>query len=122
MTLFFSLLPVYLFGNLHCLGMCGPLVVMIGRHRYRLFYFLGRTLAFTLAGAAAGAAGAVLDVVLKEYQIPCITCFLFGGIIFMIGLQYIVGWRIPGTAWLAPLMAKASRPMASRTGVKSAVS
>ncbi len=113
MTLFFTLLPVYLFGNLHCLGMCGPLVAMIGQHRYRLFYFLGRTLAFTVAGGIAGAIGAVLDITLKEYQIPFLTSFLFGSIIFVIGITTLTGWRSPGVKWIAPLMAKATRPLAT---------
>lgn len=113
MTLFFSLLPVYLFGNLHCLGMCGPLVVMIGNHRYKHLYYLGRALSYTLAGLTAGAVGAVLDIVLKRYHIPFITSFLFGSIILMIGLHYLLGWGYPGLGWVTPLMAKATRPLST---------
>ena len=57
MTLLLTMLPLYLFGNVHCLGMCGPLVMLIGQHHFRYFYFVGRTLSFTLAGGLAGAAG-----------------------------------------------------------------
>ena len=81
MSLFFTLLPIYLFGNLHCLGMCGPLVMMIGRHRYRNFYFFGRTISFALVGLAAGEAGSVLQIGLKHLQISAASSFLFGGII-----------------------------------------
>ena len=93
MTLFLTLLPLYIFGNVHCLGMCGPLVMMIGRHPYRHLYFLGRLLSYALAGLLAGGAGAVLHVFLKTYHIAELTSFLFGGLILWIGLSYLLGWR-----------------------------
>lgn len=77
MTLFFSLLPLYLFGNLHCIGMCGPLVMLLGQHRYRNFYFLGRLASFSLAGLLAGELGAVLHLILKQYflaEIASLAC------------------------------------------------
>jgi sulfite exporter TauE/SafE len=69
--------------------------------------------AYTLAGLAAGEAGAVLDVVLKEYHIPFITSFLFGGIIVLIGLHYLCGWEYPAAGWIAKSMAKATRPLST---------
>lgn len=69
MTLFFSLLPLYLFGNLHCMGMCGPLVMLLGQHRYRYFYFVGRIVSFSFAGFMAGEIGAVLHLILKQYYL-----------------------------------------------------
>jgi len=42
---------------------------MIGRHKFRNFYFLGRLFSFTLAGTLAGELGSVLNVVLKQYHI-----------------------------------------------------
>jgi sulfite exporter TauE/SafE len=86
MTLFFSLLPLYLFGNLHCLGMCGPLVMLIGQHHYRFFYFAGRLLSFSLAGLVAGELGAVLHVFLKRYYLAE-SVSLIGGMILM-------GWGV----------------------------
>lgn len=86
MSLFFSLLPIYVFGNLHCMGMCGPLVLMLGRHRYRYYYFFGRGLSFTLAGGAAGGLGAVLHAVLKEFHVATLTSFLFGSAIIVYGI------------------------------------
>ena len=77
MSLLLTMLPLYLFGNLHCLGMCGPLVAMIGHHRFRYYYFLGRTLSFTLAAMAAGGAGAVLHLFLNQYHISALTSFLW---------------------------------------------
>ncbi|MBA3722525.1 MAG: sulfite exporter TauE/SafE family protein [Parachlamydiaceae bacterium] len=94
MALFFTLLPLYLLGNIHCLGMCGPLVMMIGQHRFRYFYFLGRLISFGLAGFIAGEAGAVLHIFLKQYHIAEATSFIFGGIIFFIGLSLLCGWQI----------------------------
>jgi sulfite exporter TauE/SafE len=90
------MLPLYLFGNLHCMGMCGPLVMMIGRHRFRSFYFLGRLTSFSLAGMIAGEAGAVLSFILKQYHLPALMCFLFGGWILFIGMYTAAGWQYPG--------------------------
>lgn len=106
MGLFLTMLPIYIFGNLHCIGMCGPLVMMIGHHRYRYFYFLGRIVSFTLAGMAAGALGAVLHLVLQRYHIPAVACFLFGGMILMLGVYALLGWQYPGYRWLACQLGK----------------
>lgn len=95
MTLFLTLLPLYLFGNLHCFGMCGPLVLMIGQHRFRNFYFLGRLLSFSLAGLIAGEAGAVLHQVLKTYHLAEIASFLFGIIILFIGISALCKLPLP---------------------------
>lgn len=115
MTLFFTMLPLYLLGNFHCLGMCGPLVMMIGQHRYRAFYFIGRLLSFGLAGLLAGEVGAVLTVVLKQYHIPAATSFLFGGVIFYMGLNTLLGWKAPSfprlEKWLAPLHQRLANAM-----------
>lgn len=101
MTLFLTMLPFYLLGNLHCIGMCGPLVMMIGQHRFRHFYFFGRTLSFGLAGLMAGELGAILQNVLRQYHIGAATSFLFGGIIFVIGLYSLLGWQPPSQQWIA---------------------
>lgn len=106
MALFFTLFPLYLFGNVHCLGMCGPLVMMLGQHRYRLFYFFGRLLSFSLAGLLAGGAGAVLHLFLKQYRISEATSFIFGGFIFYAGLSLLLGWRFPTVSWLKGPLAK----------------
>lgn len=105
MSLLLTMLPLYLFGNLHCIGMCGPLVMMIGQHRYRYFYFFGRLTSFTLAGMIAGEAGAVLDLILKEYHIPAAASFLFGTVILAVGICSILGLQYPGHHWLAKRLA-----------------
>jgi uncharacterized protein len=109
--LFLSMLPIYIFGNLHCIGMCGPLVMMIGRHRFRYFYFLGRTLSFTLAGLAAGGMGAVLNVALQEYHIPAVTSFIFGGVILAVGIANITSTSIPIPVWVMQRSANVSRSL-----------
>lgn len=101
MALLIAMLPIYIFGNVHCLGMCGPLVMMIGRHRYRYFYFLGRALSFTLAGTIAGAIGAVAHLFFKQYHIAETTSFLFGSILIFLGISTFSGWQYPGYHWLS---------------------
>ncbi len=93
------MLPVYILGNLHCIGMCGPLVMMIGRHRFRYFYFLGRLLSFTLAGFIAGGVGSVLNVFFQEYYISAVTSFAFGLFILSIGCAQLFSISVPIPAW-----------------------
>jgi sulfite exporter TauE/SafE len=109
MSLLLAMLPVYFFGNLHCLGMCGPLVAMIGQHRFRFFYFLGRLFSFTLAGTIAGGAGAVLAVFLNAYHLSAGMSFIFGGIIFLIGIYTLLGKQYPGQLGLAKILAPFNR-------------
>lgn len=111
MPLLLSLLPVYIFGNLHCIGMCGPLVMMIGRHRYRYLYFFGRTLSFALAGLTAGALGAVINIFLNAYHLSALMSLTFGSFIFFIGLGSFFDMRIPGSQWLMKRMAKANHTL-----------
>lgn len=94
MTLFLAMLPVYLLGNLHCAGMCGPLVLLIGGHRFRWLYFLGRTLSFATAGLIAGSFGAVINFALRDWFVPAVASLLFGGVLFSWGLCHLFGWRL----------------------------
>lgn len=111
MTLFLTMLPVYLMGNLHCMGMCGPLVAMIGKHRYRWYYFLGRLLAFTLAGGLAGGVGAVVGALFSLYHLSALTSFVFGLLILAITFSGFSGWQIPGSRWFNTKMSRAGRWM-----------
>jgi sulfite exporter TauE/SafE len=110
-TLLLAMLPVYIFGNLHCLGMCGPLVMMIGHHRYRYFYFFGRILSFTLAGMIAGAFGAVAYFLFKQYRIAEATSFFFGILLIALGVSTLMKWQYPGYHWLARRLAKVSNSL-----------
>ncbi len=89
------MLPIYLFGNLHCMGMCGPLVMMIGKHRFRNWYFLGRTLSFSLAAAAAGALGTVLNLFLSQYNISALISVIFGVLILLAGIFALLNLPLP---------------------------
>ncbi len=94
MTLFFSLLPIYIFGNIHCFGMCGPLVMLLGQHRFRFFYFFGRLFSFTLAGFFAGELGAVLHLTLKKMYLSEIASLACGVILIVLGLKKIWAFDI----------------------------
>lgn len=91
MSLLLALLPLYIFGNVHCLGMCGPLVMMLGRHRYRAFYFLGRLASFSLAGMAAGGVGAVSNLFFQQMHLAEATSFFFGVLLIGIGVGVLSG-------------------------------
>lgn len=91
MNFLLSMLPIYFFGNIHCLGMCGPLVMMLGKHRFRYYYFIGRTLSFSLAGLITGTLGGVLTLLFKDYYIPAFVSFLFGFMILILAFDYFYG-------------------------------
>lgn len=111
MSLFLQLLPLYLLGNFHCIGMCGPLVMMLGRHHYRYFYFLGRTVSFSLAGMIAGEVGAVLNLYLHNFYIPALLSFLVGGVICFIGMSNIYGKQYIGQEWLGKRFANFNKKL-----------
>jgi uncharacterized protein len=111
MSLLMSMLPFYLFGNLHCAGMCGPLVLMIGRHRFRYCYFLGRLLSFSLAGLFAGAMGSVLSVFLNQYHLAALACFLFGAVILWIGMSHLTGMRFFHLHFLNKFLVKTNQSL-----------
>ena len=92
MALLLSMLPFYLMGNFHCIGMCGPLVVFIGSHRFRYAYFAGRLLSFSLAGLLAGETGSLLQGVVHQ---TVMMSFAFGAIFCFVGISYWTGWQIP---------------------------
>lgn len=100
MALFLTMFPFYLLGNLHCLGMCGPLVMMIGKHRYRYAYFFGRMLSFGMAGMAAGEVGAVLHGTLQGFFISEILTFTLAFLMFGVALANWKGWK---PSWRMPL-------------------
>lgn len=111
MSLFFSMLPFYLLGNFHCMGMCGPLVMMIGAHHSRYWYFLGRLLSFTLAGLFAGAAGAILNQSLQTYHLSAVTSFFFGSLILIAALYSWNNRSIPGIEWVGRRLGGVSKSL-----------
>lgn len=91
MTLLIAMLPVYVIGNVHCLGMCGPLAMCIGSSPYRFFYLLGRLLSFTLAGGVAGALGEVIGVTLSNYHLAGVFSLACGIAMGIAGCLYLAG-------------------------------
>lgn len=106
MALLLALLPVYILGNIHCLGMCGPLAFLIGRNPNRYYYFLGRTLSFTLAGAAAGAAGAVVQVFFHSAHLSATLSIACGAIFGVVGLLQILNLPTPKMRFFSPFLQK----------------
>lgn len=109
MTLFFSLLPIYLLGNLHCLGMCGPLVMLIGKHRFGWLYFLGRLSSFTLAGLFAGYAGEVLQGLFQNLGLSFVFSGALGLFLLFLGIVTAVGAPLPFQQRLSSLLAPVNR-------------
>lgn len=105
MTPLLLMVPLYLAGNLHCLGMCGPLVMMLGRHPYRWGYFIGRLASFSLAGALAGGVGEILNLSLGG--IPAAACLLFG-FLMIIGGALTILHVSPSFSFLIPIQKKLS--------------
>lgn len=108
MSLFFSLLPLYIFGNLHCAGMCGPLVFLLAKHRFRWLYFLGRLCSFTLAGVFSSELGTALFLTFNRFKIATFFSLLFGGLIISMGAGFAFSWKLPWEAWLAKKSAPVS--------------
>jgi len=111
MSLFLMMLPVYLLGNLHCMGMCGPLVMLLGKHRWRMWYFVGRLSSFSLAAGFAAGAGTLLTFVLKKYHISESLSLLLGSFIISWGICHLFSWKYPGQAWLGKRLEKSSKNM-----------
>lgn len=109
MALFFTLLPVYLFGNLHCLGMCGPLVMMIGQNRFSLFYYLGRMISYSLTGFLAGALGLVLQISGKAINLGAYTSLFFGFGFLTVGFLILAKISFPGSHFFAKKLANMSK-------------
>lgn len=107
MTTFFFLLPLYLVGNFHCFGMCGPLVMLLGKHRYRFYYFLGRTTAFTFVAGLAGAIGQLVEFSFP-YELSFAFTLLFGFFLLLLGLFSFFSWTLtlPASSYLSRRVAK----------------
>ncbi|MBF0218353.1 MAG: sulfite exporter TauE/SafE family protein [Gammaproteobacteria bacterium] len=96
---FFAALLVGLLGGVHCVGMCGGLVVTLGLGTRRtipplpllLAYNAGRLLSYTLAGGIAGALGSAALSLGGVQEIRATAALLAGGVMLAIGL-YLAGW------------------------------
>lgn len=101
-----ALLITGLIGSLgHCLGMCGPLVLLMGARFPRqglaaapihLLYHTGRITVYGLIGLAAGEIGALAWKVVPNALGPALLSLVFGAAVIFAGLAYL-GWlRLPG--------------------------
>ncbi len=89
-----ALTPMYLLANVHCTGMCGPLVFCLGRQAKRYYYFLGRICGFTLAGALAASLALLLDTSLAPFSLAWLTSILCGAILLLFSLHEIGLWHL----------------------------
>lgn len=94
------MLPIYLMGNIHCFGMCGPLVMMIGRHKWRALYFLGRILSYTLTGWVAGSLGFVIQLFMSAYHLGAWFSILGGLGLMILGLHTLFKFQLPQIPFL----------------------
>ncbi|MCH9609721.1 MAG: hypothetical protein S4CHLAM45_01110 [Chlamydiales bacterium] len=96
----FSLLPIYLFGNLHCISMCGPLVMLLAKHPYRWLYFVGRFLSFSLAGLLAAEVGLFFS--------SSTFSLIMGSVISMMGIFLLFHLSLPGVNLISRKMGRVS--------------
>jgi sulfite exporter TauE/SafE len=110
-----------LLGSLgHCLGMCGPLVMMVGvqlkRHEKAilpsfLLYHLARVMVYALLGAIIGGIGSLLGLSDGFGGVAGFISLALGLGVILFGMGYL-GWlplgRLEGSgAWLNRMMGKA---------------
>jgi sulfite exporter TauE/SafE len=95
------MLPLYLLGNFHCIGMCGPLVMLLGQHKHRYWYFFGRTLSFSLGGLLAGEIGTIINMSLSHFHIAAASSLIFGALIIVMGALQLFHLPLPGSNWFA---------------------
>lgn len=82
-------------GGLHCVGMCGPLVLAATAKNpfagAKVIYNLGRVLTYGFLGIAAGAIGGLIQV--AAYQ--NLLAYVLGGVFLLFGFSAINGVKIP---------------------------
>ena len=92
-------LAVFVFGllsGLHCVQMCGPIVLVIGRSRpAQLAYHCGRILTYSLLGALAGAAGGGLGILGRMAGLAEGARIVSGGAMILSGIVMIGFIRKP---------------------------
>ncbi|MFN2292351.1 MAG: sulfite exporter TauE/SafE family protein [Anaerolineae bacterium] len=116
-----SLFLTGLLGSLgHCLGMCGPLVVMVGLQLQtrkaaavpsHLLYHGSRLAVYALLGAMAGGIGSILGIDKGLAPVAGIASFVLGLLVILLGMGYL-GWlplgRLEGSGrWLSTAMSRA---------------
>ena len=129
----FAAFIVGLLGSVHCIGMCGGIVGVMGSglnakpkcpsFRQQLGFWLayngGRIFSYSVAGGIAGFIGAQAVGLFDPQRVQSIGLLLSGGFMIVLGL-YLSGWwsgllwleRIGGLVWkrLQPLSQRVLRP------------
>ncbi len=120
-AVFAALLVSGLVGSLgHCLGMCGPLMIMVGlqlksRGRFglpfHLLYHSARITVYALLGTLVGVIGSLLGLAGQVSHVAGVASLLLGLGVVLFGLGYL-GW-LPlgrmegGGAWISKPMGQA---------------
>ena len=87
MSLIVSVFPLYLMANLHCLGMCGPIAMMLHARSKKYLYLVGRSLSFTCMGLVAGSLGSIIDISVDVAYFSSWVSILFGLSLLVVVLQ-----------------------------------
>jgi len=117
-----ALAAVFLFGlvsGLHCVQMCGPIVLVIGRsRRAQLGYHAGRILTYMALGALAGAAGGGLGVLGRMAGLAETARIVAGAAMIVAGVVMIGFVRRPNLVTIRPagLIRRAGRLLAAPRG------
>lgn len=110
-TLLWTALPLGFLGGLHCIGMCGPIVIALARAQgtgwhalaARLLYSLGRTTTYVLLGLLIGA----LMSSLRMAGVQRWVSIALGGLI-LLGVLLPTKWTsrlLPGGGVAGPVLA-----------------
>jgi sulfite exporter TauE/SafE len=120
-SVYVVLLVSGLVGSLgHCLGMCGPLVLMVGLQLqtrglaavpHHVLYHLARVGVYALLGAIVGAVGSLLGLGSGLNRLAGAISLALGLVVVLLGLGYL-GWlplgRLGASAgWLSQAMSRA---------------
>jgi sulfite exporter TauE/SafE len=101
-----TLLAVFLFGlvsGLHCVQMCGPIVLVIGPRRGDQFaYHCGRILTYMALGALAGAAGGGLGLLGRLAGLASAARIVSGAAMILAGIAMLGFLRKPELIAIRP--------------------
>ncbi len=107
----------------HCVGMCGPLVILAGARYPRkglaatprhVLYHSGRIFVYAMMGVVAGALGGAIGKAAQAARVPGVLSILAGLAVIVAGLSYL-GWLpfwkrgIHSGGWWQRLMQKAMK-------------
>jgi sulfite exporter TauE/SafE len=87
------------------------MVMLLGKHRYKMFYFLGRLSSFTLAGWLAAFSGDVIGALLQGWGVSFLLSFTVGLSMILLGLGTIFSWGSIITRILSPLLLKVNQDL-----------